>query len=132
MMFIYNDIQLVSINEAKTVSRGRIIKTTKLRRFQEDIKALTRSQMCGQGLVYDRKKQGLELKITICTEYAKFWTKQKQLSMTSGDIDGGLKYLIDAIFSQIGLNDAFITSLHVKKLPAKKKGVFVSLDTIEI
>jgi Holliday junction resolvase RusA-like endonuclease len=133
MHFFFDNLHLVSINAAKTVSRqGRITKTSALRAMQREIEMTVRAQLPGQSLIVDRRKEGISVTITSTIESSKFFTKEGLMSLTSGDIDMSIKYIIDSIFSCLDCNDAQIIDLIVKKRCGHRESLTVTIDVVNL
>lgn len=103
-----------------------------------DFKKMVASIVRGKKFNFDERKHFISIEIYFYT--AKLISKKGSVSKISGDIDGKIKLIVDAIFGELGINDAFICHANVKKLPGNEdKTVLIlrsellsSLDSIEI
>jgi len=81
---------------------------------------------------FDPKKDYIEMKIYWYNP--KFFTAKKELSKTSGDTDGIVKFIKDGIANGIGINDAFFKNESIVQLPSTNKEhhllISVSIESI--
>lgn len=63
-----------------------------------------------------------------------FYTKKKEVSHKSGDVDNRVKNIQDDVFKAIGIDDRYVTELRACKLPADELDqtiVFINIEYLD-
>lgn len=105
-----------------TKGKGRILKE-EVKRFKNRVKHQARDIE----FKCDRAKEHIEAELYFYRNDV--FTSDGNISLTSGDIDGLCKHIIDAVFEGLKLNDGLICKLSVHKLQADQDMTVVILKT---
>lgn len=55
----------------------------------------------------------------------KFFTKEGKISKTGGDCDNLIKVMQDAVFTELGIDDAYILEMYVVKMAGPEKTTII-------
>ena len=78
---------------------------------------------------YDRTKHGF--KVTLTNKIPNLYTKQKTISKKSQDLDNCIKYTLDCLFYELGIDDSQILEIVARKQFSEQSEQIIKLELIE-
>jgi hypothetical protein len=127
----------LSTNAKHAVFKGRMIKTSEARAFEQNVKAQLLKQLDKMNYfleTYNKKKHCISTRFYFYIPEKKFFTISDTINEKCLDTSNALKTIEDIIFKMIGIDDSQNVEIYAKKIPYNQNDYrcFIEISTMVV